>query len=156
MFEWKRYLSKRKMYFLRLFSFDMVFQPPSAGHPVSYVFRDPLGGGAPLSSDFVSHFLAGRAPSVGKPTSSPLSGKSTPLQRGNPPSRVGLRGRLRMTKQAGQRAGSGRQDKRGKGQAQDDRTHIISFCHSDPICLTGLGRISKRYGLSKISNAKPA
>ena len=80
-------------------------------------------------SDFVSHFLAGRAPSVGKPTSSPLSGKSTPLQRGNPPSLVGLRGRLRMT--------------------GDDRTHIISFCHSDSTCLTGLGRISKRYGLKK-------
>ena len=28
-----------------------------------------------------------------------------------------------------------------RGEAQDDRTHIISFCHSDPACLTGLGRI---------------
>ena len=49
-------------------------------------------------SDFVIHFFAGRAPSVGKPTSSPLSGKSTPLQRGNPPSQVVLRGKAQDNK----------------------------------------------------------
>ena len=47
--------------------------------------------------------------------------------------------------------GKARDDKTSgaRGKARDDRTHIISFCHSDSTCLTGLGRISKRYGLKK-------
>ncbi len=94
-------------------------------------------------SDFVSHFLAGRAPSVGKPTSSPLSGKSTPLQRGNPPSQVVLRGKAQDDKKQILHM-------RGKRLDQNDKTYLsrqmtTDFANRIPIEILRSGTLASKF-----------